>query len=177
MTDLLHQYSIPCKSWSKHRLKLETRLDETRRKTSAEWTLYSCVEQCSHSHIFFSRKYSRGGPHCRDYIKQKQRLYKEASEERQKKHQKTNPRQKNYTKASIHNRYSGRFCSLNLCAWRLASSKKELFQESKDGRPLSKMKLFLCFQICQAAMMNISIKTIHILYLLSRLYTAQMFFR
>jgi len=78
-------------------LKLETRLDETRRKTSAEWTLYSCVEQCSHSHIFLSRKYSRGGPHCRYYIKQKQRLYKEASVERQRNTKKTSPRQKEKT--------------------------------------------------------------------------------
>jgi hypothetical protein len=51
---------------------------------------------------FFSRKYSRGGPHCRDYIKQKQTLYKEASEERQKETpKKASPRQKDYTKASI----------------------------------------------------------------------------
>ncbi|XP_021320987.1 uncharacterized protein LOC8069886 isoform X2 [Sorghum bicolor] len=35
---------------------------------------------------------------------------------------------------------------------------KEFFQEMKEGRPLSKMKLFLCFQICHAAMVKNSTK-------------------
>jgi hypothetical protein len=37
-------------------------------------------------------------------------------------------------------------------------AKKLVFQLSKEGRPLSKMKLFRCFQICHGAIEKISMK-------------------
>jgi hypothetical protein len=48
--------------------------------------------------------------------------------------------------------------SLILWAWRLASLRNPIFQLRKEGVPRLKMKSFLCFQINQAPMMNVSMK-------------------
>jgi len=97
-------------------LKLETRLDETRRKTSIEWTLYSGVEQCSHSHIFLAENTAGEAPTAEIILNKNKDCTKKPQKRGKKNTKKQTQDKKNYTKASIHNRYSGRFCSLNLCA-------------------------------------------------------------
>ena len=106
---------------------------------------------------FFLAKVQQGRPW--DFIKKKsQKLYKESTTKIKTTQEAEEATGQLRTKKRSQRTKAERLSSDILRAWSLASSKKEHFQEEKEGRPLSNIKLFRCFHMCQAAMMKISIK-------------------
>ena len=85
-----------------------------------------------------------------DFIKKKsKKLYKESTTKIKTTQEAEEATGQLRTKKRSQRRKAERLSSDILRAWNLASSKKEHFEEEKEGRPLSNIKLFRCFHMCQ----------------------------
>jgi hypothetical protein len=108
-------------------------------------------------YLFFLLKYSKGSPCCAKILLHKTKKEQNCTT-RQKPKKNTREDLSIYLYRAKQLRKRDFILSFILKDWRAASSRKPSFQDLKDGETRSKMKLFLCFHICQEPIMKNSMK-------------------